>query len=115
MVEGLLRELGFETEPAINYDPHRVISNRRKAQKRNTFKHEEVVGLEEVANWSNYPKWALNIVDLDEDPSSRIGEVISLLPHISNLVAATKNITPLASKSEGKNKRDFPEAMDIDE
>ena len=50
MVEGLLRELGFDTEPAINYDHHQVISNRRKAQKRNPFKHKEVVGLEKSSN-----------------------------------------------------------------
>ena len=43
MVEGLLRELGFETEPAINYYPHQVISNRRKDQKINPYKHGEVV------------------------------------------------------------------------
>ena len=73
MVEGLLRELGFETKPTINYDPHQVISNRRNAQKRNPFKHEEVVGLAEAANWSNYLKEAPKIVVLDEDPSSRIG------------------------------------------
>ena len=40
MVEGLLRELGFETEPTINYEPHQVISNKRKDQKRKPNKHE---------------------------------------------------------------------------
>ena len=56
MVECLLRELGFEIEPTINYDPHQVILNRRNAQKRKPYKHEEVVVLEEATNWSNYPK-----------------------------------------------------------
>ena len=73
------------------------------------------MGLTEAANWSNYPKEAPNIVDLDEDPSSRIGEVVSLLPDISNLVGAAESITPFSSKSEGNNKRDFQEAMDINE
>ena len=40
MVECLLRELVFETEPAINYDPRQVISNKRKSQRINPFKHE---------------------------------------------------------------------------
>ena len=71
--------------------------------------------LEEDVNWFNYPKEAPNIVDLDEDPSSCIGEVVSLFLDISNFVAAVESITPLDSKSEGKNKRDFPEVMDIDE
>ena len=62
MVEGLLRELGFEIEPTINYGPHQVISKRRKAQKRNPFKQKEVVGLAKAANWYNYPKEAPNIL-----------------------------------------------------
>ena len=85
------------------------------SQNKNPYKHKEVVGLEEAANWSNYTKEAPKIVVLDEDTSSHIGEVVSLFLDISNLVAAAKRITPLASKSEGKNKRYFPEAMDINE
>ena len=65
------------------------------------------MGLAKVANWSNYPKEAPKTIDLDEYPSSHIGEVVSLLSDISNLVAAAESITPLASKLEGKNKRDF--------
>ena len=115
MVEGLLRKLGFEIEPTINYDPHRVISNMRKDQRRKPFKHEEVVGLAEATNWYNYPKQTPKIVDLDEDSSSPMREVFSLFPYISNLMVAAESITPLAIQLEGKNKRYFPKAMDIDE
>ena len=107
--------MGFETEPTINYDLHQVISNRIKDQTIKPFKHEEVVGLEEVANWLNYPKEAPKIIDLDEDSSSPIREVVSLSPDISNFVSAVESITPLASQSEGKNKRDFPKEMDTEE
>ena len=55
MSEILLKEMGFFTEAAINYDPHHVISNKRQALKRNHFEHDEVVGLAEAANWSYYP------------------------------------------------------------
>ena len=68
------------------------------AQKRNTYKHEEIMGLEEALNWSSYPKEAPKMVELDEDPISCIGEVVSLFPDISNLVVAAKRITPLASQ-----------------
>ena len=40
MVEALLIDLGFETKPIINYDPRQVISNKRKYQRINPFKHE---------------------------------------------------------------------------
>ena len=50
LVESLLRYLGFPTEVAINYDPHHIISNRRKANKNKPFEHHEVEGLPEAAN-----------------------------------------------------------------
>ena len=56
LVESLLRELGFPIEDSINYDPHHIISNRRKANKNKPFEHHEVVGLLEAANWSEYPE-----------------------------------------------------------
>ena len=67
MTESLLREMGFLMEPAVNYDPHHVISNRIKAPKINPFKHEEVVGLADATNWSDYPKEASKYVDMKED------------------------------------------------
>ena len=53
MVENLLKEMEFPTEPTVEYDPHHVISNRKKDVKGNSFKHKEVVGLVEVANWDD--------------------------------------------------------------
>ena len=60
------------------------------------------MGLEEAANWPNYPKETPKIVDLDEDSSSPIIEIVSLSPDISNFVAASESTTPLASQLEGK-------------
>ena len=73
------------------------------------------MGLAEAANWPNYPKETPKIVDLDEDSSSPIIEVVSLFPVISNFVVLVERTTPLAIQSEGKNKRDFPKAMDTKE
>ena len=72
MIEGLHKEMGFSIEPTINYDPHHVISNRRKALKRKLIKHEKIVVLADVANWSNYPKEAPKYVDTQEDSNSPI-------------------------------------------
>ena len=47
--------MGFFTEFSINYDPHHVISNRRRALKRKPFEHDEFVGLAKAANWFDYP------------------------------------------------------------
>ena len=40
----------------MDYDPHEIISNRRKVLKRKPFKHVEVVGLVDATNWDDYPK-----------------------------------------------------------
>ena len=56
--------MGFLTEDSINYDPHHVISNRRKYLKRNLFEHEEIVGLEDVTNWFDYLKEARKDTDM---------------------------------------------------
>ena len=99
----------------VNYDPHHVISNRRKALKRKLFKHEKIVVLADVANWSDYPKEAPKDVDMHEDSNSPIREVVSLFPDISKLISAVDNITPLASHSERTNKRVFSYKMDTGE
>ena len=55
LIESLLREMGFPIEASINYDPHHIISIKRKANKNNPFEHHEVACLLEATNWSNYP------------------------------------------------------------
>ena len=43
-VKIFLRERGFAMEAMIDYDPHHIISNKRKENKRKPFKQVEVVG-----------------------------------------------------------------------
>ena len=50
IIEILVKEMGFPTEVAINYDPHHIISIRRQVNRNNPFEHFEVVGLPETAN-----------------------------------------------------------------
>ena len=86
-----------------------------KIGKINPFKHEEIVVLEDDANWSDYPKESPKDIDMKEDSNYPIREVVSLFPNISNLISTDENITPLASHSERTNKRDFSDAMDTKE
>ena len=97
MIESLLKEMGFFTEPAVIYDPHQVISNRIQALKRNNFDIEEIARLEEDTNWSNYPKETQKDNDMHEDSNSSVKEITSLNPGTSNLVLTTKKVTRLAS------------------
>ena len=39
LIEILIRGMGFPTEAAINYDRHRIVSNRRKSNKNKPFEH----------------------------------------------------------------------------
>ena len=45
----------FQTNVAINYDPHHIISIRKQVNKNKPFEHQEVERLVEKANWFDYP------------------------------------------------------------
>ena len=104
MIESLLKEMGFFTEPVVNYDPHHVISNGIKVIKRNPFENEEIVGLEDAANWYDYPKETPKDTDIQEDSTYSVREIASLQPDTSKLISAYEKITPLASHLERTNK-----------
>ena len=55
LVGNLLKDMGFSLEQAINYNPHQVISKRRKVHKSKPFEHIEITGLREAANWDDFP------------------------------------------------------------
>ena len=79
------------------------------------FEHDEVVGLEEATNWSDYPHETQKDTDMQEGSNSSVKEITSKHPGTSNLVLVAEKITPLASYSEKTNKRDFSDAIDIEE
>ena len=112
MIESLLKEMGFLTKLAVNYDPHQVISNIRKSLRRKPFEHEEIVGLVDAINWYDYPKETRKDTDMQEDSKSFVKGITSLNPSTSNLVLAVEKVTPIAICSENSNKRYFSDAMD---
>ena len=42
--------MDFQKEQKVNYDPHHIISQRKKSNKNKPFYHQVVEGLEEIAN-----------------------------------------------------------------
>ena len=50
LVVNILKDMGFSLEQAVNYDPHQIISKRRKAHKCDPFEHIEILGLREATN-----------------------------------------------------------------
>ena len=54
-IESMLIEMGFSMESSVNYDPHHIISDRRKENKNKPFEHSEVAGLSGATNWIDNP------------------------------------------------------------
>ena len=55
LVGSLLKDMGFSLEQAVNYNPHQIISKRRKDHKCKPFEHTEIPRLREVANQDDFP------------------------------------------------------------
>ena len=72
LADNLLRNMGFLLGQSINYDPHQVISKRRHTDKNNPFKHTEVAGLREAANWDDYPKHIAKDVSMEQNSTSSL-------------------------------------------
>ena len=115
MIENFLREKGFAMDVAINYDPHCIISNRRQTNRNKTFEHAEVAGLVEKEFWMEYPREASYDEDMPENLTSSTLVGDSPQQDLSNIVVVATHITPLASMSGKGNKREWWEAMDVDQ
>ena len=64
--------MNFKTSFAINYDPHHIISIKIHVNKNKPFEHQEVEGLAEKENWSDYPSLMRNEEDMQQDPTSPV-------------------------------------------
>ena len=115
MIEILIGGMGFPTEVSINYDPHHIISNIRKANKNNPFEHHEVAGLLEATNWLELPQKKQGNDGVEEDATSPMQGNNSPPPGTSSLGPSAEKVTPLASVSKHTNKRNFSDVMDREE
>ena len=112
MIESLLKEIGFKTTTAINYDPHLIISLRKQVNKNNPFEHQEVEGLVENENWSDYPLVMQNEEDIQQGSTSLVQDISITQLDPLVIMSTTKIITPIASHSEMTNKRTFSDDME---
>ena len=85
VVESLLQEMDFKKTLAVNYDPHHIISQRRKMNKKRDFEHQVVEGLIERVNWMDYPSSMKNTEVSQENPLA--------------VIKATEVVTPIARNS----------------
>ena len=107
--------MGFQTDVVVNYDPHYIISIRRRVNKNMPFEHNEIAGMEESVNWIDYPHETQRDADMQEDSTSSVKEVSSTQPDPSSIVPTSKRITLVGSCSERTNKRDFSDVMETEE
>ena len=95
-IEKLLASMEFKKEPKINYDPHHVISLKKKANKNKSFDHQFIEGLKEAAN----------LLQFMETPRS--DEDASVVPVVTSQVISGSSIVIKRTLSE-------IESMEVDE
>ena len=93
--------MNFKNSNPINYDPHHIISQRRKLNKNREFEHQVVEGLAEKDSWMDYQIEMNNVDALQENPYS--------------LMKSTTIIILTPRKVEMDGKRAHSEAMEIEE
>ena len=50
LIDDIMACFGFQEEPSCQYDPHHIISDRRKKQKRSRYDHKGTNEMEQMAN-----------------------------------------------------------------
>ena len=115
LVGKLLKDMGFSLEQDVNYDPHQIISKRRKPHKCKPFEHSETPGLKEVANWDDFPNSAAMDVSIGQSSVSPLPWVTSPQRELSKVVEIAGNTSLLVSYSGSSMKRGFPEPMETEE
>ena len=97
LVGNLLKGMGFSLEQAINYDPHQVISKRRKAHKSKPFENTEIPELREADNWDDFPNSTTMDVSIGRSFVSPLPWENSPQRDLSKVVAMDGNTSSLVS------------------
>ena len=87
----------------------------RQANNNKPFEHIELVGLREVANWEDYPNQDPDNVCMEMDYVSSLPGNNSPPMDLSNILAATGNVSFLIIFSENTKKREHVEPMETEE
>ena len=115
LVGNLLKGMKFSLEQAINFDPHQVISKRRKAYKCKPFEHTEIPRLREASNWDDFPNSTTMDISIGRGSVSPLPWDNSPKRELSKLFSITGNASSLVSYSWISMKRGLSEPMETDE
>ena len=115
LVSNLLRGMEFSLGQAINYDPHQVISKRRKDHKCRPFEHTEILGLRESMNWDDFPNPTPMDTSGEQDSGSQLPRVVSPQRELAIVVAIVGGFSSLVNYSASSMKRGDPEPMYTEE
>jgi hypothetical protein len=96
IVERLLKVMGFREAEKIRYDPHQIISHRKKENKSAPFEHQTIEGPDKIANLESFQ-------DYEHGLQSDV-----ILQNPLNLVIQTPQ------KDDMENKRMISEMVDME-
>ena len=114
LVTNLLRGMGFSLGQAVKYDPHQIISKRRKAHKCRPFEHTEI-GLKEATNWDDFPNPTPMDTSIDQSTGSQLPGIASPQRELDKVVAISGGVSSLVSYLTSSIKRGGPEPMETEE
>ena len=82
VVEKLLEVMDFEKEEKMNYDPHHIISQRRKLNKNKPFDHQVIKGLDKMANLFSFEEdpevMKEEMMEADEDKRDKLALTVQI-------------------------------------
>ena len=105
LVTNFLRGMEFSLGQAVNYDPHQIISKRRKAHKCRPFEHTEIPGLRESANWDDFPNLAPMDTSIEQGTGSQLPRVVSPQRELATVVAIAEEFSSLVRYLASSMKR----------
>ena len=115
LVTNLIRGMGFSLEQAVNYDPHQIISRRRKAHKCKPFEHTEILRLREAANWDDFPNPAPMDTSIERSTGSHMLGIASPQRELDKIVTIVGDVSSLVIYLASSVKRGGLEPMDTEE
>ena len=115
LVTNLLIGMEFSLGQAVNYDPHQIISKRRKAHKCRPFEHTEIPELREAANWDDFPNPASMDTSIEQSTGSQLPGINSSQREVAKVVSIAGGVSSLVSYSASSIKRGGLEPMDTKE
>ena len=83
LIDDIMAYYGFSEEPSYQYDPHHLISKRRKKQKRGNYEHQGIQGMEPMENKLTLP--------FDQEKQSELMNLV-ITPSFSTDVKGKKKI-----------------------